>query len=556
MGSKRVIASERRIFLILLSFFVFVPLVAKNNEKAILNYTKAKYLAQSGKINEAEKLYIKAYKDSHNAEILSSLIKDELNYGRYRKANRWIKEYDKKFTVDSTILKIKAVYFYDTGKKDSLQAVYNKLYALGERNKDFLTVYLNELSDRGKYRRSLKVLEQNRDVFPAFTYYKTKAFLFNSLKDYDSSLAYFDSLKTMGDSFSNYVITGKAMVYESEGDLNRAINLYEKLPGNFYIKNKLADLYYQTGRFKKLHGDLDTLLFLDPSNSRYWRYMGRIAQRNGDIQYAFSYYFTSQGMDSTEYLSCYFLGNIYTMYKNFNRSVIWYKKALKRYPGFEDGYYKVILTYIQLAKTDSAWAYLKKALGRFKYNDTDYIYGLKGQLLYERGEYDSSKQYLMRFPNDEYDAVLLADIYAAEDSLSKTMTIYKKLIAKDSTNSELYNNLGYTIAENGRGSELDTADYYINKAIQMSPNNPYYLDSKGYVLYKRGKYDRAMDYYKTSVNLKGNAIVYYHMALVAVAKNEISKAKEYIIYALRLGKSGDAKLYRQILKLAKKLRVK
>ncbi|NIA22642.1 MAG: tetratricopeptide repeat protein [Proteobacteria bacterium] len=556
MGSKRVDFIVRRVLFTLLFFYVSVVVFGNSNEKAILNYTKAQYLAQEGKIERAEKLYIKAYKLSKNPEILSALIRDEMSYNRFKRANRWIREYEKNFEIDSTILKIKAVYFYDTGENDSLPEIYDKLYDLGERDNNFMKVYINEMFNNKKYDKSLKILNDNRDLLPEYIYYKNKAVLFNTLRDYDSSLSYFDSLKTLGDTFTNYVITGKAMVYESEGDLKKAISLYERLPGNIYVKDKLADLYYQIGEFNKLKGILDTLLYINPNNARYWRYMGRISEKEDNIQYAFAYYFTSQGLDSTEYLSCYFLGNLYTLYKDFNRSEIWYKQSVKRYPNFKDGYYKVVLANIQLSRTDSAWVYLNKALKRFTFNDTDYIYNLKGQLLYAKGKYDKAELYLLRFPNDEYDAVLLADVYATKDSTGKAIAIYRELIKKDSTNGNLYNNLGYTMAEVCDTCNLDTAEHYIDKAIEISPENPYSLDSKGYVLYKKGKYERAMDYYKSSLNLQEYGLVYYHMALVELAEGNENSAIKYIKNAMRFKNSIKPETYKKIVKLAKRLGVK
>ena len=79
MGSKRVDFIMRRVLLTLLFFFVSTALFANNNEQAILNYTKAQYLSQEGKIDKAEKLYIKAYRLSKVPEILSALIRDEIS---------------------------------------------------------------------------------------------------------------------------------------------------------------------------------------------------------------------------------------------------------------------------------------------------------------------------------------------------------------------------------------------------------------------------------------------------------------------------------------------
>ncbi len=557
MGRKRVDTILRRVFWSLLFFLsISISLKAKTSDKAVLYYTKAQYLSQEGKIEEAEKLYIKAYKLSNDSEILRALIKNEISSQKYKKAYKWLKEYEKKFGIDNDFLKIKAVYFYNIGEADSLRNIYDRLYDRGERGEKFLDVYLNLLFEGKKYDSSLRVLNETRKTLPTYFYYKNKAAIFNALNDYDSSLIYYDSLGTLGDSFVNYAVVGKAMVYEDEGKLKKAITLYEKLPGNFYVKDKLADLYYQTGDFHKLKGILDTLLYLNPNNARYWRYRGRIAEKNEKYQYAFAYYLASQNLDSLEYLSCYFLGNLYTVYKDFHRSEKWYKKSVERFPDFKDGYYKIILTEIQLSETDTAFKYLNEAFKRFTFKDTDYIYNLKGQLLYDKGNYDSSKKYLLRFKDDEFSSTLLASIYAHEDSVGEALKIYKRLLKSDSSNSYIYNNIGYMIAENCDTCNLDTATYYINKALSMSPENPYFLDSKGYVLFKTGKYDRALDYLKESLNLQPNGIVFYHIALVYIAKDDVETAKQYLKMALKYKNRTDSMVYSKIVKLVKKLNIR
>ena len=51
------------------------------------------------------------------------------------------------------------------------------------------------------------------------------------------------------------------------------------------------------------------------------------------------------------------------------------------------------------------------------------------------------------------------------------------------------NDLGYTWADAGKN--LDRAESMIRRAVEAEPDNPMFLDSLGWVLYKQGRFDEA-----------------------------------------------------------------
>ncbi len=77
------------------------------------------------------------------------------------------------------------------------------------------------------------------------------------------------------------------------------------------------------------------------------------------------------------------------------------------------------------------------------------------------------------------------DIAAAETDL-------RTIIDRDPDNSTALNALGYTLAN--RTERLDEARYLIEKALGLAPNEPAILDSMGWVLYRQGEYQEALQY--------------------------------------------------------------
>jgi tetratricopeptide (TPR) repeat protein len=73
----------------------------------------------------------------------------------------------------------------------------------------------------------------------------------------------------------------------------------------------------------------------------------------------------------------------------------------------------------------------------------------------------------------------------------KAVDLLRKSIALDPANSaEACNYLGYMLAD--RNMNLDEAETMIKRALEMEPNNASYLDSLGWVEFRKGKFDQAL----------------------------------------------------------------
>lgn len=98
----------------------------------------------------------------------------------------------------------------------------------------------------------------------------------------------------------------------------------------------------------------------------------------------------------------------------------------------------------------------------------------------------------------ENDGLLNARFYfdygAAADQAGlydKAADLMRKSIALDPANAaEAYNYIGYMWAEHNL--HLDEAEEMVGRALQLDPNNGAYLDSLGWVYYRKGKYDAAL----------------------------------------------------------------
>ena len=70
------------------------------------------------------------------------------------------------------------------------------------------------------------------------------------------------------------------------------------------------------------------------------------------------------------------------------------------------------------------------------------------------------------------------------------MAEFHRVILIDPKNAEAYNYAGYMFAE--KGIRLDEAERLIQKALELEPENGYYIDSLGWAYYQQGRYTDAV----------------------------------------------------------------
>jgi tetratricopeptide (TPR) repeat protein len=93
-------------------------------------------------------------------------------------------------------------------------------------------------------------------------------------------------------------------------------------------------------------------------------------------------------------------------------------------------------------------------------------------------------------PEEEgYSRFILGSIYERQKKYDLAEEQFKKVLAIDPSNASAANYLGYMLAD--RGVRLEESVKYIQKALELEPNNGAYLDSLGWAYYKMNRCDLA-----------------------------------------------------------------
>lgn len=85
----------------------------------------------------------------------------------------------------------------------------------------------------------------------------------------------------------------------------------------------------------------------------------------------------------------------------------------------------------------------------------------------------------------------------------------RALIELQPDNAHAYNALGYTLAD--QTGRLDEALELITRALEMRPNDPYILDSMGWINFRIGNNDKAIEYLRRALEAQKSAEIAAHL---------------------------------------------
>jgi len=116
------------------------------------------------------------------------------------------------------------------------------------------------------------------------------------------------------------------------------------------------------------------------------------------------------------------------------------------------------------------------------------------------------------------------------DMLDVVETSLRRVIELKPDHAHAYNALGFSLAE--RNVRLLEARGYIEQALQLQPDDPYIVDSLGWVQYRLGELEEAEKTLRRAMSLKDDPEVVAHLAEVLVKRGNAADARKLIANGL------------------------
>lgn len=190
----------------------------------------------------------------------------------------------------------------------------------------------------------------------------------------------------------------------------------------------------------------------------------------------------------------FYLGQIYEERKRYDEALRWYGGV-----GVGDQYLNAQTRYAGVLAKQGKLAEARKFLSQIAAQDNQQrmqIILTEGQLLREAAHYQEAFDLLGHAleKNPDYTDLLYDYAMAAEklNRLDVLEASLRKLIQLKPDYAHAYNALGYTLAD--RTDRLAEAMQFIEQALQLAPEDPFIIDSMGWVQYRMGNLKEGATY--------------------------------------------------------------
>jgi tetratricopeptide (TPR) repeat protein len=233
-------------------------------------------------------------------------------------------------------------------------------------------------------------------------------------------------------------------------------------------RTKIGLIYFEKGDVERAATEFSLVLASDPKNDRVRFYLGVAYAELGE---------TSRALDELD--------------KVDGKSDYYVEARVRR------------ATILQKDEPAKAIKEIEAALAARP--DSPELMSFLASLYREQKRYPKAVEMLERvvaqFPDNDRYRFTLGATYDEANDRDKAIEQMLRAIELNPKNAAALNYLGYTYAD--MGVKLDEAESLIRRALQIEPNDGFYIDSLGWVYFKRGDFAHAVEYLERAAELAG-----------------------------------------------------
>lgn len=276
---------------------------------------------------------------------------------------------------------------------------------------------------------------------------------------------------------------------------------------------KIALIQIERQNYDEAEQQLSLVLANDPTNAEARYYLASIYAGKGRKREAVDQLFQVPPNHEMFAKSRTFAGFLLRQLEEFGRAEEAVRSALEVEPGDKKTLSYLILILREAGKFKQARDVIEQALKEDPEND---------RLLFNY-------------------AVILQDLNQSERALEKM----KEVIQLNPKHADALNFVAYSLAEDGEGPALVQAEELVQQALTQRPNDGYFLDTLGWIYFRKGNYSEAALHLARAVSLTGDdVIILEHYADALLANDQIVEAFDIYKRAFRFASEakGDEQL--------------
>ena len=491
----------------------------------------AEIAGQRGDIDLADDLYNKA-DTLVNSTTLASRAAQVATYSRnQRRIDRALERWIQVDPKDADIYIVRAPFLMVEKKYDAVVKSVNTALKLAPGNEEsYLSTITDDLIKLVPQKpaldimRRLDVYQQHHDT-ALFAYARLSAFF----KDYDQALPIADKLLKKNPDEERYLVL-KADILQRTNKTKQAIDLIadaaQKPNASEPLRFTYGKLLGQTGQTAKARDVFQKIYQDNPDNEDVVFALGLIALDNKQTDQAKKYFTKMLKMGDKNKQGAYFMGLTEQMAGHKDSALVWYASVPTDSPRFDAAQRHYVNLLASEGKMDQARKHLAQMRKQHPDQAVQY-YLFEANFLTDHKQnqaaFDLYTQALKEHPGNIdllYGQAMVAEPLNRLNVLEKDL---RAILAKDPNNAQALNALGYTLTD--RTNRHKEALALITKALKIRPNDPFYLDSLGWVYFRLGDLDKAEKYLRQAISIRPDAEFMAHLGEVLWHQDKKSEAK-------------------------------
>ena len=399
--------------------------------------------------------------------------------------------------------------YLSLGFADSAQTAFTQLVKI-DPNSALGYHYLSQLYRNNGPMDSLIWTYENLTRLVPYSdkYWQELGRLKAQVNDYESAKrAFYNSIRQKDDNTNILSYVGLAEMYRVTGQTDSALNVYKQAiavdSDNSPLYTEVSILYAQLDSLEEAIPYARKATELTPTDKTARRRLGVIYYGVDSLSAADSVFTALVNSGEEQSINHFYLGRIAALREEYDIAVEEFKIVTQLADTVAENWLDLAFAYRKLEDTASEIQTYKHGLARVK-------------------DEQSAEKLLFT----------LGAAYERSNMFDSAIAIFNTLIIEKPDNHQALNYLGYMLAD--KGVELMRAKELIEKALELAPDNPAYLDSYGWVFYRLGEYKKAKIYLEQAAGLAKDAVIFNHLGDAYDALGDTKKAEEWRGKALEL----------------------
>jgi len=281
-----------------------------------------------------------------------------------------------------------------------------------------------------------------------------------------------------------------------------ALKAIELEPTDASAHNVLGYVYHDLGRTDDAEAAYRKAIELGPSGNSVYVNLANLLRERGGLDEAEALYRKALELEPDKAGALHGLATVFFSRNEFVEAENWSRKAVESDPNSAVNLNGLGSALFHRGQINDAEPYFRKALELEPgYAEPHFNLGL---VCLQRQHWSEAEQLLLKAaqldPRVSVERQLTL-LYEGQGKFDQAEATLRQWLARAPDNGEACNELSFHLAE--RATKLDEALALIGRALERAPENPNYLDTLGWVQFKRGELDEAEKALQKAIELAG-----------------------------------------------------